>query len=120
MACNCNCPYMHRTSAISAAGVLTVTNSTNVGNFDPFCLIVSINPDAVITGAPVATTVTINGTAVPIVDKWGYPVTTDILGVCRTKYKGRYVESATPHVTLTDVCGNRVFGLTTVNESAGE
>ena len=107
MACICNCPFVHRTSAISAAGLLTVTNATNVGNFDPFCLIVTIDPDAVITGAPVATTVTINGAAVPIVDKWGYPVTTDILGVCRTKYKGRYIENDTPHVTLTDVNGNR-------------
>ena len=118
MACNCNCPYMHRTSAISATGVLTVTNASNVGDFDPFCLIVTINPDAVITGAPVPVTVTINGAAVPIVDVWGYPITTDILGVCRTKYKGRYIQNATPHVTLTSVCGNRTAGATTT-ESAG-
>lgn len=120
MACNCFCPFVHRTSAISAAGLLTVTNATNVGNFDPFCLIVTIDPDAVITGAPVATTVTINGAAVPIIDKWGYPITTDILGVCRTKYKGRYIDSDTPHVTLTDVCGKRTATVTTANESAGE
>lgn len=121
MACNCNCicPFVHRTSAISAAGVLTVTNATNVGDFDPFCLIVTIDPDAVITGAPVATTVTINGTAVPIVDVWGYPITTDILGVCRNKYKGRYIQSDTPHVTLRNVCGKRVSGVAATSESAG-
>ena len=113
MVCNCNCPYMHRTSAISATGVLTVTNSTNVGNFDPFRLIVTIAPSAVITGAPVATTVTINGANVPLVDIWGYPITTDEIGVCRTKYKGRYIDSETPHVTLTNICGNKSFTVTT-------
>lgn len=120
MACNCNCPYMHRTSAISTAGVLTVTNATNVGNFDPFCLVVTIAPGAVITGAPVATTVTINGANVPLVDIWGYPVTTDILGVCRTKYKGRYIDTETPHITLTNVCGNKSFTSTTTTTGGSE
>ncbi len=102
----CTCPYVHRTSAITAAGVLTVSNSTNVGNFDPFCLIVTIDPSAVITGVPVATTITINGTAVPLVDIWGYPITTDILQM-RCKFKGRYIENATPHITVTNVLGNQ-------------
>lgn len=105
MSCN-TCPYVHRTSAITATGVLTVSNSTNVGNFDPFCLIVTIDPSAVITGAPVATTITINGTAVPLVDIWGYPITTDILQT-RCKFQGRYIENATPHVTVKNVLGNQ-------------
>ena len=106
MSC-CNCPYVHKVSSLSATGLLTVTNPNNVGNFDPFCLIMTIDPDGVITGAPVAVTVTINGTAVPIVDIWGYPITTDLLGTCRTKFKGRYIESDTPHVTLRNILGNR-------------
>lgn len=110
MTCNCNCPYIHKTTAISATGLLTVTNATNVGNFDPFCLIMTINPDSVITGAPVEVTVTINGAAVPVLDIWGYPITTDKLGVTRTKYKGRYIDSETPHITLTNVVSNEASG----------
>jgi len=110
MACSNFCPYVHRTSSLSAAGLLTVTNATNVGNFDPFCLIMTIDPDGVITGAPVPVTITINGTAVPVVDIWGYPITTDVLGVCRTKYKGRYIENDTPHITLTNVLSNEAKG----------
>lgn len=105
MVCSCNCPFLHKTTALSAAGLLTVTNDTNVGNFDKFCLVLTISPDAVITTAPVEYTVTINGAAVPILDRWGYPITTDRL-CTRKLYKGRYVESATPHVTLMNVLSN--------------
>ena len=101
----CNCSHLHKTTALSTAGLLTVTNPNNVGNYDPFCLILTICPNAVITGAAVAYTVTVNGAAVPIWDRWGYPITTDKLST-RTLYKGRYIESATPHVTLMNACGN--------------
>lgn len=111
MTCNCNCPYVHKTSSLSAAGLLIVTNSTNVGNFDPFCLIMTIDPDGVITGAPQPVTISINGNDVPVLDIWGYPITTDVLGTCRTKYKGRYIESATPHITLTNVLSNDAKGV---------
>ena len=105
MTCNC-CQYLHKTTGLSAAGLLTVTNPTNVGNFDPFCLVLTINPNSVITTAPVAYTVTINGTAIPIVDMWGYPVMTDRLKT-RKVYKGRYVVTNTAaHITLVNVpCG---------------
>ena len=106
MACNCNCPYKHLTTALSTAGLLTVTNADNVGNFDKFCLVLTINPDSVITTAPVDYTITINGTAVPILDRWGYPITSDRL--CTRKcYVGRYIDSATPHLTLMNVCSNQ-------------
>lgn len=107
----CICPYVHRTSSLSSAGLLIVTNSTNVGNFDPFCLIMTINPDGIITGAPQPVTISINGNDVPVVDIWGLPITTDVLGVCRTKYKGRYVENDTPHITLTGVLSNEAKGV---------
>ena len=96
------CNNIHRTTALSTTGLLTVTNATNIGNFDKFCLVLTICPNAVITTAPVEYTVTINGTAVPIVDKWGYPITTDDL-CTRTPYYGRYIENATPHVSLMNV-----------------
>lgn len=101
MNCNC-CSYMHKTTAISVAGLLTVTNSTNVGNFDRFCLCFTIDPSSIITTAPVDLTVTINGTAVPIIDEWGYPITSDKV-TTRKRYYGRYIEGTTPHVTLLNV-----------------
>lgn len=105
MTCNC-CPNLHKTTALSTAGLLTVTNPNNVGNFDPFCLVLTICPNSVITGVPVAYTVTVNGTAIPVVDIWGYPVMTDRLRT-RKVYKGRYIVSASEsHITLTNVpCG---------------
>ena len=94
---------MHKTTAISTAGVLTVTNPNNVGNFDRFCLCFTINPSSVVTTSPVALTVTINGVAVPIVDEWGYPVMSDKV-VTRKKYVGRYITlSDDSHVTLENV-----------------
>ena len=105
----CNCPYIHTTTALSTAGLLTVTNDSNVGNFECFRLILTINPDSVITSAPVDYTITINGAAVPIWDKWGYPITTDRLST-RTCYKGRYIESATPHLTLMNAISNEAEG----------
>ena len=105
MTCNC-CQNLHKTTALTDGGVLTVTNPNNVGNFDPFCLVLTINPDSVITGSPVAYTVTVNGTAIPIIDMWGYPVMTDRLRT-RKVYKGRYIVTSTgAHITLTNVaCG---------------
>ena len=105
MTCNC-CQYLHKTTALSTAGVLTLTNSTNVGNFDTFCLLLTICPNSVITTAPVAYTATVNGASTPIVDIWGYPVMTDRLRT-RKVYKGKYVTVAgESHITLTNVpCG---------------
>jgi len=103
MTCCNSCPNLHKTTALTAAGLMTVTNDTNVGNFDKFCLVLTINPDSVITGAPVAYTVTINGVAVPIVDRWGYPVMSDRLAT-RTLYKGRFITTGgASHITLMTV-----------------
>lgn len=101
MTCNC-CENLHKTSALTAAGLLTVTNPNNIGNFDRFCLVLTINPDSIITGEPVAYTVTLNGTAVPLIDRWGYPITSDRLRT-RTLYKGRYIVGTDTHVTLMNV-----------------
>lgn len=104
MTCNCsNCPYFHRATAITTAGVLTVTNPNNIGNFDRFCLCLAVNPNNVITTAPVALTMTLNGASVPVVDEWGYPVTTDRVKT-RKVYRGRYIVLTDgPHVTLLNV-----------------
>lgn len=115
MACY-NCPHLHKTTALSTAGLLTVTNSTNVGNFDKFCLLLTICPNSVITGAAVPYTVTVNGANIPILDKWGYPITTDRL-CTRKLYLGRYIESDTPHITLVNACGNITSGATVTSET---
>ena len=102
---NCNCGILHRATNLTTAGVLTVTNPNNIANFDDFNLLLCLNPNNIITGAPVAYTVTINGTAVPILDKWGYPIQTDRL--CPRKiYQGKYITGTdvTPHVSLMNVC----------------
>ena len=106
----CNCPYIHTTTALSDAGLLTVTNADNVGNLERFCLVLTICPDSVITTAPVGYTITINGTAVPIWDRWGNQISSDRL--CTRKcYKGRFVESATPHLTLMNVLSSESEGV---------
>lgn len=115
----CNCPYKHTSTALSTAGLLTVTNPNNVGNFDKFCLVLTINPDSVITGAAVPYTITINGTAVPILDRWGYAITTDRL-CTRKGYIGRYIESETPHLTLLNACGRpQATATTATSDSSG-
>ena len=94
---------MHKTTAISTTGLLTVTNPNNIGNFDSFRLCFTINPSNIITGAPVSLTVTLNGTATPIVDEWGYPVKSDKV-TTRKPYFGRYITvGSASHVTLINV-----------------
>ena len=86
---------------VTTRGGITLT--PDILGFDEFCLLLTINPDNVITTAPVAYTVTINGTSTPIVDIWGYPVTSDRLRT-RKIYHGKYILiGTTPHITLTNV-----------------
>ncbi|MBO7712627.1 MAG: hypothetical protein J6S85_03940 [Methanobrevibacter sp.] len=117
MSCNC-CQCLHKTTGLSTAGLLTVTNPNNVGNFDNFCLLLTICPDSVITGVPVAYTVTVNGTAIPILDIWGYPVMTDRLRT-RKVYRGRYITTSEgSHITLTNVaCGETDVAATIASTS---
>ena len=101
----CNCGSFHRATNLTTAGLLTVTNPNNVANFDEFNLILCLNPNNIITGAPVPYTVTVNGSAIPLRDIWGYPINTDRL--CPRKvYRGRYITGTgiTTHVTLVNVC----------------
>ena len=100
-----NCDTFHRGTNLTAAGVLTVTNPNNISNFDDFNLVICLNPNNVITGAPVPYQITVNGTAVPVRDMWGYPINTNRL--CPRKlYRGKYVSGTgiTTHITLANVC----------------
>ena len=117
MSCNC-CSYMHKTTAISATGTLTVTNANNVGNFDRFCLCFTICPSSVITTAPVALSVQINGGEVPIIDEWGYPVMSDKV-TTRKRYFGRYITvNGDSHVTLLNApCVTQAGNVTAVTNT---
>ena len=98
MNCNCN---LHRATNLTTAGVLTVTNSNNIANLMPFDLVLCLNPNNVITGAPVNYTITVNGVAVPLLNRVALPISTDHLQ-SRKRYKGYYIvpETGTPYVIL--------------------
>lgn len=98
MTCNCN---LHRATSMTTGGLLTVTNSSNIANLMPFDLVLCLNPSAVILGAPVDYTLTVNGTTAELKNRLGLPVSTDHLQ-SRKRYKGYYVvpETGTPYVIL--------------------
>ena len=100
MTCNCN---LHRATNLTTAGVLTVTNSNNIANLMPFNLVLCLNPSSVITGAPVNYTITVNGVAVPLLNRVALPISTDHL-MPRKRYKGYYIipTSGDPYVILVD------------------
>lgn len=98
---NCNCEFLHRATNLTTGGLLTVTNSNNIANLMPFDLVLCLNPNAVILGAPVDYTITVNGADVALKNKLGLPISTDHL-CSRKRYKGYYVVPATgdPYVIL--------------------
>lgn len=97
----CNCENLHRATNLTTGGLLTVTNSNNIANLMPFDLVLCLNPNAVILGAPVDYTITVNGADVALKNKLGLPISTDHL-CSRKRYKGYYVVPATgaPYVIL--------------------
>lgn len=98
MTCDCN---LHRATNLTTAGVLTVTNSNNIANLMPFDLVLCLNPNNVITGAPVNYTITVNGVAIPLLNRVALPISTDHL-MPRKRYKGYYIVPTTggPYVIL--------------------
>ena len=100
---NCCNPYFHKVTNLTASDTavnMTITNSTNISSLDYFELVLCLNPDTVVTGEPLPYTVTINGTAVPLNNKFGLPIYTNRL--CKRKrYIGSYVsEGTTSYVIL--------------------
>lgn len=107
---NCYCfgnlPYQHKTTALTASATavnMTVTNNTNVSELTPFELLLTVNPGTVVTGAPLPYTITINGTAVNLLNRFGLPIYTSRLRT-RKVYVGSYVVPTTgdPYVILLD------------------
>lgn len=115
MNCNCN-PNFHRATALDATGLLTVTKSTNIANLSPFELVLCVNPDTVITGAPVNYTITINGATAELKNRVGLPISTDHLQT-RKRYKGYYIVPATgtPYVILLDTPCDLAYALSSAS-----
>lgn len=103
MTCNCGnscgCTgnrFAHRVTGITD-GALTTTNSNQINDKDPYkffanaCILNNL-PDTA-----VAVTVEVNGTQVPLWDKYGIQITTS--NIPRRAF-GYYSEEPTPHVIL--------------------
>lgn len=102
-----NCDrFLHKVTSLTATATavnMTITNPTNVSDLDKFNLILCVNPDSVVTGEPLPYTITVNGAAVELQNKYGLPIYTSRLKT-RKPYCGRYIVPATgdPYVILLD------------------
>lgn len=121
MAGNCFCstnPYFHKTTALqyveseSAPYVLmTVNNSTNISSLDYFELFLTINPNTVVTGAPVPFKINVNGTDVTLLNRYSLPINSDRLNT-RKRYYGAYVAptaGGSPYVILWNTPTNPAY-----------
>ena len=125
MSCNCN-QNLHKSVSLTATGLLTVTNPTNIANLMPFDLLLCTNPDSIITGAPVNYTITINGATAELRNRYGLPISTDHLRTRRI-YHGRYIVPATgtPYVILLNTPCDIAYALSSAavaltSETTGE
>ena len=121
MSCNCNCnPNFHKSVGLTPAGVLTISNPTNISNLDPFIFVLTINPNTVITGAPVNYTIAVNGVPVALKNRLGLPISTDRLSVRKTYY-GYYVVPSggdDPYVILLNTPCNVADALSSASVAA--
>lgn len=101
MTCN---PNFHKVTSLTATATevtMTVTNPTNISSLDYFELVLCVDPRSVVTGAPLPYEITINGTAVALLNKYSLPIYTNRL-CTRKRYYGSYVvpETGDPYVIL--------------------
>lgn len=98
--CKCNCnKNIHWVTAITtgtSAVNLTVTNSTNIGNLQPFKLLISRCERANISAAPLPVTVTVNTVAVPLLNQNGVQILSNKIPRCAI---GKYVSTTTATTT---------------------
>lgn len=100
----CNCFNFHRVTGLAAGEgqvTMTISNGTNISSLDPFELVLCLNPNTVVTGAPVPYKITVNGSEADLLNKYSLPIYTDRLRM-RKRYYGSYVAPAegTPYVIL--------------------
>ena len=90
----CNCNNTHRVVTVSNTGTsiaLTVTDSVNIGDFERFNLAVYKPISALVTGAPLPVTVTINGVAgIPVKNAFGLPLMSNLVPWGKTC--GRFIQ----------------------------
>ena len=77
--CNCRCNNTHRVLTVTYTAdtniTLTLTNSTDIGNKQPFNIAVYKPISSLVTGAPVPVVANINGVAtVSLRDRLGLPL----------------------------------------------
>lgn len=114
----------HLATALTAEGLLTVTEPNNIASGDRFVLALGLNPNTIITGAPVNYTVTINGTAVQIKNRFAARVSSDKL-VPRVPYRGYYfvpVDGEDPYIvidTYSGVCDSQSSAVPATTAASG-
>lgn len=107
---NCNSNIFHRVTLVTVTdtGVtLTVTDSTNIGNFERFNLICKKPVSSLVATEPVPVFISVNGTAVAVKDAFGLPLMSNVVPFGLTF--GRYVvetsgDTTTPYVILKTPC----------------
>lgn len=122
-------PIIHFTTALTPTPsetptslVMTVTNSGNISSLEYFELVMTRNPYSVITGDPVPFEVTVNGTNVPLYNKYSLPIYSNRLNM-RKRYYGSYVapEGGDAYVILWNTPNNPAYATpntTTVTASS--
>lgn len=99
--CNCKKICVETVTATDTNVVLTATNSTNISSLEclNFGVPCSKNITDVVTGEPLPVQITINGTAVSLLNKYSLPILSNKVP---RRAKGAYVVPATgsPFVIL--------------------
>lgn len=87
----CNCENIHRVVTVTNTGTtieLTLTDSANIGDMEPFNIICRKPVSALVTGAPIEVTAVVNGAAIPVKNIYGQPLMSNVvpLGLTCGKY----------------------------------
>ncbi len=97
--CNCqNCQNVHSVTSVTDNTTnieLTVSNSTDIGNLDPFILI--MNKSVTVPSAPVPVNINVNGTAIPLYNKYAIQIQSNRIP---RRAVGAYVQEENPYVIL--------------------
>lgn len=82
----------HRVVTVTNTGTtieLALTDSTNIGNMEPFNIICRKPVSELVTGEPIEVTAVVNGAAIPVRNIYGLPLMSNVVPLGCTK--GKYV-----------------------------
>jgi hypothetical protein len=109
---NCKCSHVVETITATATNlVLTVSESTNISNYEPFNFYFPKFRDiqSVVTGDPLPVQINVNGVAVDVLNRFGEPLQSNRVP---RRSKGTYIipETGAPYVILhnTPFCDPRI------------